>query len=320
MTSGDSATGMNAAAKSVTRDDGLHHDGPEFWQQFTKEQRAALIKAALDPNGDPDSLLNAYLSQEAEKRSAISLKVKSLDDYLLEWSAFTPAQKNKAGARLFLLRKKVRALPPFENHVLELDRQDPEFLVRALCRHEADYKGLELPIEIYTLERLLSPEAQAWEQAAHYVNLALSDERLRRHPAVKEIFDKMAAAIDGHTFDDMATPQNVLRFLITPMAEKEAKTSSASHAARSKNAAPREWVKSIWLAWKGSDSEKAKIPKEISKELETCLAKQKRPEKGLSKEQFSECMSALLKKGFGDQIRPTEVRARQIYTGWLKGF
>lgn len=351
MASKDSATRMNADAKPGKGDDGLQHVRMDFWQQLTKEQRAALIEEALNPDGDPDGLLNSYRSQAAAKRSAELPKSKGLDDYLSEWSALGPAQQKKVAARLGPLREKVKARPPFENFSLELDRQDPGFLVRCLCRQEPDYRGFEAPIELYALERLLSAEAQAWEQAAHYVNLALADERLRRHPAVKEMFEKMAITIDNHTLDDLVTPESVLRSILDPIAVKEARVESAQLAARSKNLEAKEWTRSVWRFVRSLDSEKQDLVNSVHEELqrlhtqqesyynpaemldfaegiEKARAQQEEPKPSVSRLLFSEYVSGWLKKnGFRcvddktkeTKTKPVKVKPLQIYREWLNG-
>lgn len=351
MASEDSATRRSAAAGAVKGDDGLHRDEISFWQQFTKEQRAALIEAAMNPSGDPDSLLNSYRSLAVATRSAVLPKVKGLDDYLSEWRALKPSEKNKATQRLVLLRREVQDLPPFENLSLELDRQDPEFLVRAMCRQESDYSGFEVPIELYALERLLSAEAQAWEQAAHYVNLALADERLRSHPAVKEMFEKMAITIDNHTLDDLVTPENVLRSVLDPVAVKEAGVKNAQLAARSKNLGAKEWTRSVWRFVRSLDAERQGMVIAVRGELqrmfsqresyytqaemldfaeglEKTRAQQEEPKSTIGRMLFSEYVNGWLKKnGFRDfdektnetKTKPVKVKALQIYRVWLDG-
>lgn len=351
MASEDSATRRRADAKPGKGDASLHPDGVDFWQQFTKEQRAALIEEALNPDGDPDGLLNSYRSQAVANRSAELPKPKELDDYLSEWSALRPAQQKKAAARLGPLREKVKALPPFENFSLELDRQDPGFLVRALCRQESDYSGFEVPIELYALERLLSAEAQAWERAAHYVNLALSDERLRSHPAVKEMFEKMAITIDNHTLDDRVTPENVLRSVLDPVAVKEAGVKNAQLAARSKNLGAKEWTRSVWRFVRSLDAEKQGMVIAVRDELQRMFSQQEshytqaemldfaeglektrvqqeEPKPTVSRMLFSEYVNGWLKKnGFRDcdektnetKTKPVKVKTLQIYREWLNG-
>lgn len=319
MASKDSATRTKTNAKPIKGVDGAHHGARDVFQAMTEEQHAALMRAIGDPGGDPDSMFDAFRAQIEEKRALGALQDKGLDAYMAEWRTLTPAQQKKAAARLGPLREKVKALPPFENISLEVERQAPNHLAATLCRRESDFRGEEVPVELHTLERLLSPSAQAWEQAAHYVNQALADERLRRHPVVKAIFDKLASAIMDHTWDDLATPDNVLRFLVDPLAEKRARTTGARHAATSKNVAAREWVQELWSLWNGSDSGKKAISSEIAKRLEARRLEKRRPEKPLTKEEFSECVADLLKDGIGSQVDPTDVRARTISVEWLKG-
>lgn len=267
MASKDSATRTKINAKPIKGVDGAHHGARDVFRAMSEEQHAALWDQIRDPEGNPDSLFDAVRAQIAEQRALSALQDKGLDAYMTEWRALTPAQQKKAAARLGPLREKVKALPPFENLSLEVERQAPNNLAATLCRRDADFRGEEVPVELHTLERLLSPAAQAWEQAAHHVNQALADEHLKRHPVVKAIFDKLASAIMDHTWDDLATPENVLRFMLDQLALEEVRSKDTTRAARLKNVGAKEWTQSMWNFVKALKGDIKDIPSALESSL-----------------------------------------------------
>ena len=350
MASKDSATRTKTNAKPIKGLDGAHHGARDVFRAMSEEQHAALMGAIRDPGGDPDSLFDAARAQIAEKRDLTALQDKGLDAYMTEWRALAPAQQKKEAARLGPLREKVKALPPFENRSLEVERQDPYHLAATLCRREADFQGEEVPVELHTLERLLSPAAQAWEQAAHHVNQALADEHLKRHPVVKAIFDKLASAIMDHTWDDLATPENVLRFMLDQLALDEVRKSDTARAAKLKNAGPIEWTQSMWNLVKVLKGDIKDIPsalesslkdgsipranytdaelRDFINQLEIERNKPENEGRAMDRKFFSHWVWVWLKKhGFrawsnkrkGDEVKEVKIGPDQIYKEWLKG-
>ncbi|MDO8699230.1 MAG: hypothetical protein Q7J75_02205 [Rhodoferax sp.] len=226
----------------------------------------------------------------------ITLTEKGVENLIAQWLAMTPKEKEDVKREVVQLHEMVlktweelplnNALMAF---VYAIKHREPT-AGYAIKRSLQTAERYGVPEAVYVIERailhaMFSPDALAWEQACQYLTNALNDPLVKGNPVVSFLLgDALDTALDGWFHPNTEN----LFYRWESLGAREAASSRASNAAKSKNAVPRDWVLSAWNS---------------------------RADKGQKKAAFSRQYAALVKSKFGVIVTPVTIERSWLPKG-----